>query len=140
MPNVNLTWNRGLRFVSQTESGHALVTDTDPDVGGFASAASPVELLLSGVAGCTAMDVLSILKKKRQEVDDFEIEVEAEMESETPKHLTTIHLVYKVWGPNVTDDALERAIELSHEKYCTVSNTVNGVAEITWEHRINPDR
>ena len=139
MPSVNLSWNRGLRFVAQTESGHALVTDTDPDVGGFASAASPVELLLSGIAGCTAMDVLSILKKKRIQVEDFEIETEAESESETPKHLKTIHLVYKVWGPNVTDDAVERAIELSHEKYCTVSNTVNGVAEITWEHRINPD-
>ncbi len=139
MPSVNLTWNRGLRFISQAQSGHALVTDTDPDVGGFSSAASPVELLLSGVAGCTAMDVMSILRKKRVQVDDFEIETEAEMESDPPKHLKAIHLVYKVWGPNVTEEALERAIELSHEKYCTVSNTVNRVAEITWEQRINPD-
>jgi len=139
MPNVNLTWNRGLRFVTQTDSGHAVVADTDPDVGGLASAASPVELLLSGVTGCTAMDVMSILKKKRVQVDDLEIETEAEMESEPPKHLKSIHLVYKVWGPTVTDEALERAIELSHEKYCTVSNTVNGVATITWEHRINPE-
>ncbi len=139
MPNVNLTWNRGLRFVAQTDSGHAVVADTDPDVGGLASAASPVELLLGGVAGCTAMDVMSILRKKRVQVDDLEIETEAEMASEPPKHLPAIHLVYKVWGPNVTEEALERAIELSHEKYCTVSNTVNGVATITWEHRINPE-
>ncbi|MFB6287091.1 MAG: OsmC family protein [Candidatus Bipolaricaulia bacterium] len=138
MPNVNLTGNRGLRFVAQTDSGHAVATDTDPDVGGLASAASPVELLLSGVAGCTAMDVMSILTKKRVQVDDLEIETDAEMESEPPKHLKSIHLVYKVWGPNVTEEALERAIELSQEKYCTVSNTVNGVATITWEHRINP--
>jgi len=139
MPNVNLSWNRGLRFVAQTESGHALVADTDPDVGGFASAASPIELLLSAVAGCTAMDVMSILRKKRVQVDNFEIEVEAEKASETPKRLTSIHLVYKIWGPEIAPEALERAITLSQEKYCTVSNTVNGVAEITWEHRINPD-
>lgn len=139
MPNVNLTWNRGLRFVVQTASGHAVVADGDPDVGGFASAPSPVELLLSGVAGCTAMDVLSILQKKRVQVDDFEIETEADMESEPPKHLKTIHLIYKIWGPDVAADAVERAIELSQEKYCSVSNTVNGVAEITWEYQINPD-
>ena len=139
MPNVNLTWNRGLRFVAQTGSGHALVADTDPDVGGFSSAPTPTELLLAGVAGCTAMDVVSILRKKRLQVDDFEVEVDGDMASEPPKHLTSIRLVYKVWSPDVTDEALERAIELSQEKYCTVSNTVKGVAELSWEHQINPD-
>lgn len=139
MPNVNLSWNRGLRFVAQTGSGHALVADTGPDVGGFSSAPTPTELLLAAVASCTAMDVVSILQKKRLHVDDFKVEVEGETESEPPKHLQSIHLVYKVWGPDVTDEAMERAIELSQEKYCTVSNTVKGVATLTWEHRINPD-
>lgn len=138
MPNIRITWNRGLQFVGLTDSGHAVTADTSEDVGGLDAAPSPTELLLVGVGACTAMDVVSILRKKRVGIDDFEIEVRGEIEPEPPKHVREIHLVYKVWGPDVPERAVQRAIELSQEKYCTVSNTVKGVAELSWEYRINP--
>lgn len=138
MASVNITWNRGLQFVGLTGSGHAVVADSDRDVGGFEAAPSPTELLLAGVGACTAMDSVSILKEKRVEIDDFEVEVHGDVESEVPKHVKGIRLVYKVWGEDVPKEAVQRAIELSQEKYCTVSNTVKGVAEVTWEYHINP--
>jgi putative redox protein len=93
---------------------------------------------LLGLCGCTGMDVVSILKKKRVEFDDFEVAVEAEKSAELPNYFTRIELVYRIWGANVPEPALERAIELSMDKYCTVSNTLKGKAEITYRYEINP--
>jgi putative redox protein len=138
MPHVSVLWNRGLQFVGLSETGHAVVVDAAKDAGGLGAAPSPTELLFIGLGACTAMDVVSILKKKRVEFDDLEIEVRGEVHSEPPKHVRTIHLVYKVSGRDVPEEAVRRAIELSQEKYCTVSNTVKGVAEVTWEFSINP--
>lgn len=141
MPSGNVVWNRGMQFVGTSGSGHAIVVDTSPEYGGFGSGASNTELLLIALCGCTGMDVVSILKKKRVDFDDFQVEAEGEVpKDELPKRMTQIHLTYKIWGADVPKKALERAIELSKEKYCTVSNTLNGRAEITYSYEINPER
>ena len=140
MPTVRVLWNRGLQFVGLSEGNHTVVIDTRREVGGFEAAPSPTELLLMGVGGCTAIDVVSILKKKRVAFDDVEVEVQGEIEMGPPKHVRKIHLVYKVWGTEVPREAVERAVELSQEKYCTVSNTVKGRAEVTWEIEILPPK
>jgi putative redox protein len=92
-----------------------------------------------GLAGCTGMDVVSILEKKRQQVTDFEVEVRGEKSAEPPFHLPRIELVFRVWG-DVSPDALVRAVELSQDKYCTVSNTMKSTAEIVYSFEINPSR
>jgi putative redox protein len=140
MFSVKAVWNRGLQFVGLSETGHAIVMDTKSELGGFESAPTPVETTLLGLGGCTGMDVVSILKKKRVEFDDFEVAVEAEKSAEPPNYFTHIELVYRIWGANIPEAALERAIELSKDKYCTVSNTLKGRAEITHRYEINPER
>lgn len=140
MPTVKVQWNRGLQFTGLSEGNHTVVIDTKQEVGGFEAAPTPTELLLMGVGGCTAMDVASILKKKRVDFDDLEVEVQGEIETGPPKHVRQVHIVYKVWGAEVPREAVERAVELSQEKYCTVSNTVKGRAEVTWEIQILPPK
>lgn len=140
MPSANVVWNRGLQFVGTSESGHAVVADSNKEAGGFEAGASPVELTLIGLGSCTGMDVVSIMKKKRQEFDDFEVEVIAEKSAEPPNYFTRIEMVFRIWGENVSVEALERSIELSKDKYCTVSNTLKGVADITYRYEINPPR
>ncbi len=140
MPTVRVLWHRGLQFVGVSENNHTVVIDTRREVGGFEAAPSPTELLLMGVGGCTAMDVASILKKKRVAFDDLEVEVRGEIEPGPPKFVKKIHLVYRVWGQDVPREAVERAVELSQEKYCTVSNTVKGRADVTWEIEVLPPK
>jgi putative redox protein len=140
MPSATVVWNRGLQFVGTSESGHAVVADGKKDAGGFDAAPSPVELTLIGLGSCTAADVVSILKKKRQQFDDLEVEVMAEKSAEPPNYLTRIELVYRVWGERLSEEALVSSIELSKDKYCTVSNTLKGVAEISYRYEINPAR
>ena len=140
MPNVRVLWNRGLQFTGLSGGNHAVVVDTSTDVGGFEAAPTPTELLLIGLGACTAMDVVSILKKKRISFDDVEVEVQGEIHGEPPKHVEKIHLIYHVWGRDVPEEAVRRAVELSQDKYCTVSNTVKGVAEVTWEIQLHPPK
>jgi len=137
MPSAKVVWSRGLQFVGLSGSGHAIVTDTAEDVGGFDSAPRPVELLLIAQGACTGMDVVSILKKKRVELKGFEVEVQAETPQEHPKYLTKVHLIYRFCGEEISEEAVKRAIELSLEKYCTVANTIKGRTEITYEYEIN---
>ncbi len=139
MPKGKAVWNRGLQFVGISGSGHGIVVDTKEEQGGFDAGPSNTELVLIALCGCTGMDVVSILGKKRIELDDLEVEAEGEVASEPPKRLTGIRIVYRVWG-DVPESALEQAIELSQEKYCTVSNSLKGRAEVTWRYEINPPR
>ncbi len=138
MRSGKVVWNRGMQFVGTSGSGHAIVVDTGRDEGGFDSGPSNTELLLIALCGCTGMDVVSILQKKRLKIDDFQVEAEGEVQSEPVKYISRIEVVYKVWG-EVSESALEQAIELSTEKYCTVSNTLKGRAEIEYRYEINPE-
>ncbi len=135
MGTAQLTWMQDMKFVGVGASGHEVVMDSTPEVGGHDSAARPMEVLLIGLMGCTAMDVISILKKKRQDVKDFKILATFERSSEHPKKYTSIHLEYVVWG-DVDLKALERAAELSESTYCGAIATVRGVANVTRSCRV----
>jgi putative redox protein len=137
MTNAQLTWVEDMQFVARAGTGHAIVMDATVENGGFGSASSPMEVLLMGLMGCTAMDVISILKKKRQPVEGFKIFASGERAAEHPKAYTAIHLEYVAYG-EVDPEALTRAVQLSEEKYCGALATVRGVAKITNSTRVEP--
>jgi len=120
-------------FIGTSPSGHAQVIDAK---GERKSAASPLELLLIAVGACTAVDVISILQKKRQDVTDYKIEVTAERREEYPRSFTKIYVHHIVYGRNVSAQAVERAIQLSDEKYCSVAATIRPTAEIVTSFKI----
>jgi putative redox protein len=137
MTNAQLTWIEDMQFVARADTGHAIVMDSSVENGGFASASSPMEVVLMGLLGCTAMDVISILKKKRQPVEGLKIFATGERATEHPKAYTAIHLEYVACGV-VAPEALARAVQLSEEKYCGAIATVRGVAKITSSSRVEP--
>ncbi len=120
----------GASWRAETEGGHALVIDGSPDIGGQDLGPRPLELMLLGLGGCTAMDVLSILRKKRQRVADCKIELSAERAEEHPRVFTKIHVHFKIFG-DVQPAAAEKAIALSQEKYCSAHKMLSATAEIT---------
>jgi len=124
-----------MQFVAESGSGHAIVVDAGQEAGGHNSGARPMELLLMGLLGCTGMDVISILKKKRQPVRDLKIFATGEQAPDHPHYFTRIHLEYVAYG-NVEEAALDRAIQLSQEKYCSAAATLRGKAEITSSYRV----
>lgn len=123
-------------FIGVTPSGHAQVLDTNS---GRSAAASPMELLLLALGGCTGVDVISILKKKRQDVTDYRIEVSGERRDEFPRSFTRLFVKHIVRGRGVTEQAVARAIELSETKYCSVAATLRGSAEIVTSYEIIED-
>jgi putative redox protein len=135
MTKASITWVEGMQFVAESESGHSVVIDTSAESGGHDSGVRPTELLLMGLLGCTSMDVISILKKKRQPVHDLKVFATGERATEHPKYFTKIHLEYVAYG-DVDEVALARAIELSEERYCSVAATLKGRAEITTSYRV----
>lgn len=114
-------------FIGKTPSGHSQVLDVNHDRN---SAASPVELLLIALGSCTGVDVISILKKKRQEVTNYRIEVRGERREEHPRAFTKMEVKHIVHGRNVSPEAVARAIELSETKYCSVAETLRPTVEI----------
>lgn len=135
MGTAQLAWMQDMKFVGKGASGHEVVMDAIPEVGGHDSAARPMEVLLLGLMGCTAMDVISILKKKRQDVQDLKVFATFERAPEHPKKYTSIHLEFVAYG-DVDLKALERAIELSETTYCGATATVRGVATVTTSCRV----
>jgi putative redox protein len=127
-----------LTFLAKGDSGHWLVMDTGKHLQGNDAASRPMELILQGLAGCTGMDVLSILHKKRIILTNFAMEIEAERAAEHPKVFTKIHILYKFWGNEISENAVERAIELSENKYCSVSAMLRSTTKITSSFHINP--
>jgi putative redox protein len=136
MLTAKVTYVKGMQFVGDTESGHALVMDADPSDGGQNTGPRPMELLLAGAGGCSGMDVISILKKKRQDVTGLEINVKGEKAGDYPKKFTEITLEFVVRGRNISEEAVKRAIELSMTKYCSVKATLEGTAKIHYSYKI----
>jgi len=116
--------------------GHKVVLDADPSVGGDDKGVRPKPLMLLSLAGCTGMDVVSILRKMRVEVEDFKIRVEADMTEEHPKHYSHMHVIYIFKGKNLPMDKIEKAVNLSDEKYCGVSAVYRKALKLTHEIRI----
>jgi putative redox protein len=121
---VNITWVDQLRFVGTGSSGHAIVLDVSPQNGGTDTGMSGTELLLAAIGKCTAVDVVRILKKQRIELKRLEVIVTGDISAERPKYYEKILLKYIISGDGLTMEKAEMAVNLSHEKYCIVANTL----------------
>ena len=126
----------GMGFVAQTGSGHFLTMDGAPDGGGRDLAPRPMETVLAGTGGCSAYDVVLILKKGRHDVRGCEVKLSAERAPTDPKVFTRIHMHFKVSGRGLLDAAVARAIALSHERYCSASIMLAKTAEITTAYEL----
>ena len=126
----------GMGFVAETGSGHLLTMDGAADGGGRNLAPRPMETLLAGAGGCTAYDVVLILKRGRHAVSGCQVKVTAERASEDPKVFTRIHLHFTVSGRGLPAAAVARAIELSHEKYCSATIMLAKTATVTTSHEV----
>ncbi len=133
---AELRWNGKMGFIGIPGSNHAVLMDASPRVGGDGAAASPMEMVLLGLAGCTGMDVVSILGKKRIDYRDLKILIESERADEHPKVFTKVDLTFVFFGENLTPKPLEDTIRLSLEKYCSVAGMVSKTAEINWRVEI----
>ena len=128
----------GVTWVVSGPSGHGLVIDGSPDIGGRNLGMRPMELVLAGLGGCTAMDVISTLKKQRQDVTDCRIQVSAKRADTIPKVFTEIHIQYDVYGRDLRDAAVRRSVELSMETYCSVSRMLKQTVDITYAYACHP--
>jgi putative redox protein len=133
---ARLKWVDGVCFMGETGSGHAVVMDGAPEGGGRNLGPRPMELVLLGTAGCTSYDVITILKKSRQDVRDCWVEIEAARADADPKVFTKIHFHFVVVGRDLKPDAVERAIKLSAEKYCSASIMLGKTADITHDFEL----
>ncbi|OQS44433.1 OsmC family protein [Chromobacterium haemolyticum] len=133
---ARLKWVDGVCFLGESGSGHAVVMDGAPEGGGRNLGPRPMELLLLGTAGCTSYDVITILKKSRQQVSDCWVEIEAERAEEEPKVFTRIHFHFVVTGRDLKAETVERAIKLSAEKYCSASIMLGKTAEISHDFEL----
>lgn len=127
-------WKQGMSFDGTATSGFTIPMGTSAEFGGADDGLRPIELVLVGLAGCTAMDVISILQKKRQEVTGFEVQAHADRATEHPKVFTHVVLEFVVTGKNIDREAVERAVELSSTKYCSAQAMLIKAVEI--EHKI----
>ena len=128
---VNWMPATGMAFSAETGSGHMLMMDGAPDGGGRNLAPRPMETVLAGAGGCTAYDVVLILRRGRHDVRDCKVEVTSERAASDPKVFTKIHLHFVVTGPALTATVVERAVKLSHDKYCSATVMLAKTAEIT---------
>jgi putative redox protein len=136
MVEAKVTLLNNMQFTGTASSGHTLIMDADEDSGGHNTGFRPMELLLVGFGGCSGMDVISILRKKKQQVSGLEINVKGEKSDTAPKIYKEVHIEYVVTGKGVGKGAVERAISLSLEKYCSVGATLAKVGTITHSYRI----
>ena len=135
---VNTVLIGGMEFAASTPSGHTIFMDAAEAGGGENNGPRPTELVLAGLGGCPAMDVISILRKMREPVEGLEVSVNGEQANEHPHRFTNIHIEYVVYGSGITPANVEKAIRLSDERYCSVAATLRGVATITHSYRIEP--
>lgn len=129
--------NDAYHFEARNESGVTMQMDANPEIGGGDKAFRPVQALVASLGGCSGIDVIMILKKQKQQIDSFDIEIEAERATgQTPSVVTGIHLKFILKG-QIDKDKLEKAIQLSLEKYCTVAKMLEKTAKITYSYQIN---
>lgn len=133
---MRIKWNDIVSFQGETENGHTVLMDGAPEVGGRNLGLRPMEMVLMGAGGCTASDVVMILKKSRQNIIDCIVEIEAERAMDDPKVFTHIHYHFILTGKNLKPQQVERAINLSAEKYCSASIMLGKTAEITHDFEI----
>lgn len=128
---VKVKWIDGLRFVATDSAGHSVVMDASKQSGGEGSGFSPMQLLLIALGGCTGMDVVHIMRKQRQQVDGLEIAVSGKRVKEPPRVYDNISVEYKINGKRIKENAVQRAIQLSEDKYCSVGAMLRAKAKVT---------
>jgi putative redox protein len=133
---ARIKWVDGMAFLGESGSGHTVLMDGPPEAGGRNLGVRPMEMLLLGMGGCTAFDVVHILKKGRQDVRDCEVFLEADRAETDPKVFTRIHVHYVVKGRGLRAEVVQRAIDLSTERYCSASVMLGKTAEITHDYEI----
>jgi len=137
MDTARVRWTGKRQFVGTDGLGHSVVMDSRPEYKGEGSGIRPIELVLHGLAGCTGMDVISVLEKKRQDVRGIEVTVKGvQREDEFPKIYTTVEIEYVVTGFGVSPEAVARAIQLSEEKYCTVGGMLGEQVKMSTSYRV----
>ena len=130
---TRITWLEDMTYVARSPSGHALVLDGPPELGGHNLGPRPMEMVLMGMGGCTAVDVVHILRKARQDLRGCELQVEAERADSDPKVFTRIRFIYTITGRKLKRETVERAVHLSAEKYCSASIMLGRTAEMVHE-------
>jgi putative redox protein len=137
--DAKVTWKMGLSFDGTSDSGFTLPLGADPEVGGKNDGFRPLELMAVSLAGCTAMDVISILGKKKQDITTFEVKVHADRAEEFPKEFTRLVITYLVAGHSIDEVAVLRAIELSSTKYCAAQAMLRKVAPMDLNYELYED-
>ncbi|HOP02867.1 MAG TPA: OsmC family protein [Tenuifilaceae bacterium] len=132
---IHIEWQGDMKFETELD-GHKLIIDAAPEVGGTDKGPRPKPLMLVALAGCTGMDVVSILKKMRVELEGLKVWVEAEQTDEHPKHYSSMKVIYEFKGKNLPMDKLEKAVSLSEERYCGVSAVYKKAIPVTNEIRV----
>ena len=133
--SVNTRWLSNMAFEADV-NGHKIVMDADQHVGGENRGPRPKPFMLAALGGCTAMDVISILKKMRVDIESFNVKVEGDLTEEFPKHFYKMHVIYEFTGKDLPMDKLKKAVELSEERYCGVSAVYKKALEITSEIKV----
>ena len=134
---TRVKWLDNMSFVGESGSGHSVVMDGPPESGGRNLGVRPMEMLLLGLGGCASFDIVSMLKKGKQDLIDCEVEISAERADSEPKVFTKIHLHFIISGNDLSEKRVVRAIELSTEKYCSASIMLGEIAEITHDYELN---
>jgi len=133
---ATVKWLDNMSFVGESESGHSVVMDGPPDSGGRNMGVRPMEMVLLGMGGCTAFDLVLILQRQRQQVIDCRVELDADRADDVPKVFTRIHVHYVVTGKGLDDKKIARAVEMTAEKYCSVSIMLAQSVDITHDYEI----
>ncbi len=137
--DVRVSWQGRLTFIGTGEFGYSVPLGTDLSLGGDSDGFRPMELILTGLAGCSAMDVISILSKKRQDITDFEVQVHGERADDHPRVFTTAAITYLITGHGVDEASVVRAIELSATRYCPAQAMFSRLIPISLDYRIYED-
>lgn len=133
---ARVKWLDNMSFVGESGSGHSVVMDGPPEFGGRDLGLRPMEMLLLGMGGCASFDVVSMLKKGKQDLVDCEVNITAERADSEPKVFTKIHMSFVISGNDLSDNRVKRAVELSAEKYCSASIMLGKTAEVTHSYEI----
>lgn len=136
---ARVKWLDHMSFVGETESGHSIVMDGSPENGGRNLGARPMEMLLLGMGGCTAYDVVLMLQKSRQNVLSVEVELQSTRADEVPKVFTDISVHFRVQGRALSEAQVARAVKLSADKYCSATKMLEKTAQISYTHEILPE-
>jgi len=135
---AKVVWSEGLSFSGSSDSGFSINLGASESVGGKDDGFRPLELVLTGLIGCTAMDVISILQKKRQQVTAFEVTASAERANDHPKVFTSVEINYRITGTDIDENAVQRAIELSETRYCPAQAMFKDVFPMKLSYEIIP--